>query len=259
MKSIILDSLYEEYNIKNLGYGEITDKLGDVYEDFLCAIFKDIHTVIALRKQGGLEKDIIEKFLIKSELNVKDILGISSTKDVPRRPSGGNSKTDVILNFQMADGEIKSFPISVKQTSAPRVAFAEFDVSTICREVGITDERVKSLMLKHQKDASAKYFTDQEKEELRIRLEPFAEKLLRWTITMSPIENPRGNAYPKWILKFKVTKDAKLLNWDFYNIEEYIDCIRLDKKGRPRRGGFGTGLSWTYATGSKGSKIQFKG
>ena len=31
-----------------------------------------------------------------------------------------------------------------------------------------------------------------------------------------------------------------------------------DKNGKIRSGGFGTGLSWTYASGSGGRKIQFK-
>lgn len=262
MESIILKKLYKQYDIENLKYGAKTDKLGDVYEDYLCILFQDLSSVKNFLETESLEKDVIFGVLNRIQLNILDIESISSTRKVPSRPSGGNSKTDVILTVKFKDNTINSYTFSVKQSAAPKVAFAEFDVETICNEVGITDPHVKELMLKHQNDASAKNFTPQEKQELRVGLAPYAERLLRWTITMSPDEDIIGLAYPKWIIKFKLSKEdagSELLGWKLFNIEEYIDHIRLTKKGTVKPGGFGTGLSWTYATGSKGKKIQFKG
>lgn len=260
MISRLLPSLYETYNIANLGYGVKTDRLGDVFEDFVCEIFKSFSDVLSLVKDDCLEKEIITEFFSKTQINPEKVNSIRATRDVPRRQSGGNPKTDVIVSLNLVDGGTVHVPISIKQTAARQVAFAEYSVETICKEVGITDFRLKELMEKHQRDASAINFSVQEKEELRFLLQPYAEKLIRWTITMSADENPIGNEYPKWILKFRLTNNtSEIISWDFYNIEEYIDHIRLDLRGNPRRGGFGTGLSWTYATGSKGEKIQFKG
>ncbi len=53
--------------------------------------------------------------------------------------------------------------------------------------------------------------------------------------------------------------DFEMKSYKIYTIEEYIESIILDKRGNIKLGEFGTGLSWTYATGSGGYKIQFKG
>ncbi|MDE6723131.1 MAG: MspI family type II restriction endonuclease, partial [Eubacterium sp.] len=189
---------------------------------------------------------------------------------IPHRQTHGLSKTDVIIAVAYNNGCEKKIALSCKQSYVPKMAFAEFDVNTICREVGITDERLKTLMLKHQTDKSAKYFTTEEKAELRKLLEPIREYFVRWVITGSPEKNPSDIVYPTVIVKFKLKKpanrfDIKVNNGDLsltsfgaVTVEDYIHSIIYDKKGNVKNGGFGTGLAWTYATGSGGFKIQFK-
>lgn len=64
---------------------------------------------------------------------------------------------------------------------------------------------------------------------------------------------------PTMIIKFDINKSNNTLkSYKVYNIEDYIDEIMYDKHGNIKKGGFGTGLNLTYATGSKGKKIQFK-
>ena len=65
--------------------------------------------------------------------------------------------------------------------------------------------------------------------------------------------------YPDLLIKFSITKSNQILNINCYTIDEYVDYLTIDRYGNPKKGGFGTGLGWTYATGSKGEKIQFKG
>jgi len=257
--SELLNSLYDKYNIEFLSGGIKTDKLGDVYEEFVCHIFASKSSVLYFLSHDGIEKTIIEMIFAKFNINLDELEEISSTDKVPKRPSGGNSKTDVILILTLKNGSIHKLPLSVKQTSARKVAFAEYDVRTICSEVGITDENIINLMLKHQGDASAKNFTHNEKEMLTTLLSPYVESLVRWIVTMAPDKSMVGDAYPVGVIKFIVNKDAKLISYNVYNIQEYINYIRYKPNGQIKKGGFGTGLSWTYATGSKGTKIQFKG
>lgn len=40
MKTQLLNSLYEKYEISSYGFGAIHDKLGDVYEDYCKTILK---------------------------------------------------------------------------------------------------------------------------------------------------------------------------------------------------------------------------
>ena len=276
MKSFLLESLYKKYDIANLKFGTIHDKLGDLYEEYCVLILENKELLQSFKNENScdsIEYEIFKKILHVNLLTTDVAQGISAieaTTKIPHRTTHGQSKTDVIMRVYFDNGDIKEFPISCKQTTVPQMAFAEFDVDSICREVKITDERLKELMLKHQIDKSAKNFTAEEKKELRERLQPIAKNFVRWVVTGSPEQNPDGIVFPKSIVKFKLKKPADknniiVSNGDFellsvvtHTVEEYVDSIMLTPQGNIRAGGFGTGLSWTYATGSGGFKIQFK-
>lgn len=252
-----LKNLYEKYDIKNLSFGIVGDKLGDVYEEFIMEIFKDkkYKNNFESLDKSNLEEKIFKTILKKEGIkNTADILKIEATDKIPKRESGGNAKTDVLVKIFYKSGQVIDIPISVKQTTAPKVAFAEFDVDTILNEVGIKNKVIERLMKKHQTDASAKLFTIEEKELLKDELKPYKEKFIRWIVTMSPVKNDGDIRIPKYVIKFQLKKgNYGIANMAIYDINEYIKHISS------KRGGFGTGLSWTYATGSKGKKIQFKG
>lgn len=257
LKSEVLDQLYNEFNIDNLSFGVLQDKLGDVYEKFVVKTLENKELLATFQNskasndwQYHLFNDVMNGYnLLPNSFNQ-----IKATDPVPARMTHGLSKTDVIMTID----DNRKYSISVKQSTAKKVAFAEFDVDTIVREVGITDKELIRLLTKHQVDASAKNFTQEEKETLTEKLKPIARKFVRWVITGSP-EISDDIRIPTMIIKFDINKaDNKLKSYRVYNIEDYIDSIMLDNKGNIKKGGFGTGLSWTYATGSKGRKIQFK-
>lgn len=273
MKSEILDKLYEKYDIANLAFGKIHDKLGDVYEEFCIIILQDVDNLNKAKnntEDNSLEFKVFKAILGIYNINNFDLIEkITATNIVPHRETKGLSKTDIIATIHYIDKSEQKLAISCKQSTVPKVAFAEFDVETICREIGISDEMLKFLLLKHQSDASAKNFTPNEKNELKNKLAPIARDFVRWVITGCIEEHPTNIVYPTSIIKFQLKKpknryDISVLGDDFsfqsfkvHTIEDYIDIIMLSN-GRIKNGGFGTGLSWTYATGSKGVKIQFK-
>lgn len=274
MKTVLLDSLYDKYDIGNLEFGKIHDKLGDAYEEYCKTILntEDYLNNLKVKICVSLEEKILFDILRCSKLDdFKVIKKISATTNIPHRNTGGNSKTDIIAYIQLLDGRKITVPISCKQSTVSMVALAEFDVDTICREININDARLKELLLKHQIDCSAKNFTDDEKSEMRELIKPISRSFVRWVLTGSPEENLDDVCIPTVIIKFKLRKpvdkkkininkgDFECLSFSVYTMEEYIDSIMYTKAGKPRRGGFGTGLSWTYATGSKGTKMQFKG
>ena len=274
MNTELLNELYSKYNIANLPYGIVHDKLGDAYEEYCIRILTYKDFLMAL--QQGLNIDSVEFRIFKtlltkaSFINIPDIQEITATNQVPHRQTRGNAKTDVIATIIYHNGNEVKLPISSKQSYVQRVAVAEFDVNTICSEAKIDNERIKELMLKFQVAHSAKGLTDPEKLELRELIKPYAKQLVRWAITGSPEENPGDVIFPKLLVKFKIQKpkdrydihvtkgELQYKDFSIYTINEYIDLIMLDKNGRSRKGGFGTGLSWTYASGSGGRKIQFK-
>lgn len=255
---------YEEYNIENLSYGKIGDKLGDAYETFVVNVFNDIDYLKNFNDLDykNIDECVFKSILEKELVDINQVIKIVATDKIPRRSSGGNAKTDVLVKIHMKNGQVLDVPISVKQTTAPKVAMAEYDVDTILNETGIDNVEIERLMKKFQQDASAKNFSKEEEKILKDELakDKNKEKLLRWIFTMSPVKNNKDIRIPRYIIKFKLNKEnLQVKELGVFNIDEYIKHISTDKKGNPVKCGFGTGLSWTYATGSKGKKIQFKG
>lgn len=259
-----LSRLMDLYKISSLTHGTKEDKLGDVFEDYCVEILNSTE-LLQKFKCNTLTNDNTDEYIFKLILSkdvVEDkanITSISATRDIEHRITGGNSKTDVIADITYKNGKVAHLPISVKQTTAQKVAMAEFDVKTITSEAKITDDVVIRLMTKHQTDASAKNFTQAEKILLKEHLKPFASNLVRWVLTGTVETNSKDLRFPKIILKIDFTKQDTIKDIHVYNINEYINSVMKNAKGDIKPGGFGTGLSWTYATGSKGRKIQFKG
>lgn len=267
--SLLLANLYQKYNIHQIvNTGALTDALGDVYEDFVEAIFNDLATLQSW-PVNSLEYKIADQILKYLNINISQISTISSNrKNIPPTLNGGTPKTDVYLNIVLVDSLTRLVPLNVKQSTVSKVSFAEYDVATIVNDVSITDPMLIALLEKHQVDASAKNFTPAERLYLRTNLAPHIRNLVRWCITLNAFPTYQDIRYPEYVIRFdlhhpKIKNIGALGNTfkavNVYDIEGYIDKIMLNLKGQPRSGGFGTGLSWTYATGSKGKKIQFKG
>lgn len=274
MNTSLLNTLYEKYDIANLSYGKVHDKLGDVYEEYCISIFTNKDFLSAF--QNGENIDNVEFEIFKTLLtkggvkNIHEIKEISATNVVPHRATHGNAKTDVIATILYDNGQEMKLPISSKQSYVRKVAVAEFDIDTICDEAKIDNARIRELMRKFQAAKSAKGLSNSEKVELKELLKPYAKNLVRWAITGSPEENPSNVVFPKLLVKFKISKpkdrfnihvdkgELHYLDHSIYTIDEYIDLTMYDRNGNIRNGGFGTGLSWTYASGSGGRKIQFK-
>ncbi|SFB38565.1 MspI family type II restriction endonuclease [Clostridium frigidicarnis] len=255
---------YKKYNIKALHYGEIGDKLGDAYESFVVNVFSDKKYLSMFDKldENKLDEFIFKSIIIKEKIEVSEIMKIEATNKIPKRDNGGNAKTDVWVKIYTMKGQVINIPISVKQTTVPKVAMAEYDVDTILNETGIKNFEVERLMKKHQCDASAINFSKEEKEILTRELEKDnnKDKLLRWILTMSPEKKYNDIRVPRYLIKFQLKRETlDVIETGVYDIDEYIHHITTDRRGKPAKGGFGTGLAWTYATGSKGRKIQFKG
>lgn len=257
-----LQEFFDKYNVENLAHGAKEDKMGDAIEDY-CVSILNSDEILTKYKMEHIDLNNPDEFIfchIISRIPIKknNIIKILATRDIEHRFTGGNPKTDIIIEIHLTDPKIIQVPISVKSSTVAKVAMAEFDVETIINEVGIKEPELKSLLLKHQIDASAKNFTLEQKERLFTLLQPYSRKFVRWVLAGSPIES-EDLRYPVLMIKFALTKTDEIKDIKVYTIEEYVDSVMLDKNQKLKKGGFGTGLSWTYATGSKGKKIQFKG
>lgn len=258
----LLQELLEKYNVENLAHGAKEDKMGDAIEEY-CVSILNSNIILNNFKQNKLNLDNTDEFIFyhtvkRFPVDINEIIKIHATRDIEHRFTGGNPKTDIIVEIHCSNSKVIPIPISIKSSTVAKVAMAEFDVDTIVNEVGIKEPELKSLLLKHQIDASAKNFTQEQKEKLFTLLQPYSKKFVRWVLAGSPVES-EDLRYPILMIKFALTKTNEIKNINVYSIDEYVDSVMLDKNLKLKKGGFGTGLGWTYATGSKGRKIQFKG
>lgn len=257
-----LQDLFDKYSIKDLAHGAKEDKMGDAIEDYCVSILSSDEMLINYKRKCldlNNPDDFIFYYTIKKiPVDKNRIIKIHAIRDVAHRLTGGNPKTDIIIAIHCDDSKVVQIPISVKSSTVAKVAMAEFDAQTIVDEVGIKEPELKSLLLKHQIDASAKNFTLEQKQKLSTLLKPYARRFVHWVLAGSA-EESEDLRYPVLMIKFALTKTDEIKDINIYSIDEYIDSVMLDKNQNIKKGGFGTGLSWTYATGSKGKKIQFKG
>lgn len=256
--------LYIKKNVIDEKKGKIGDKLGDAFEEYCENLFSSIELLNCYNGTSCLteEYNMFDFYIFQILLNLTSVFpnqinNINATREIPTLSTGGNPKTDLLITVNEGDDE-KKVPVSIKQTTSDKVSIAEFSVDTIINEVGIENPDVISLMKKHQTDSSAKKFSDQEKSTLKTELNVYRENLVRWALTGSK-EKTGDIRNPDYLIRFnlyKYTKDTIsdicVKSVEIFSMDDYVNKTLQSKAG------FGTGLQWTYATGSKGNKIQFK-
>lgn len=263
MRTELLTNLYSEFEIDNLPleqHGKTSDRLGKLYERYVLEIFKNFKLMIFYSDPDlyPQEARIVHDILEALGIHLEDISDVSSSNEgLGRTIAGGLPKTDAYIEIHLYDGTKKTVPLNIKHSSKNKVSVAEYDVETICSGVGIPDGELKELIRKHQNEQSAKYFTPEEKQRLIDLLDPYKESFVRWCITLSAKKSEGNLLHPDLIIRFKVV-NREYEGVSIRNIDDYVNERLKEGEGK-RRPGFGTGLSWTYASGSKAKKMQFKG
>jgi len=262
MRTELLSKLYDDFGIDQLPHaqhGITSDRLGKLYEKYILDIFKDIESLTKYSTDVyPQEKDISSQLLNALNFDLSEILNVSSSDaDLGRTIAGGSPKTDATITFTFNDQSSRLVPLNIKHSSKKKVSIAEYDVDTICTGVGIPDGELKELIRKHQNDQSAKLFTPIQKQRLTELLEPYRERFIRWCVTLSAEKSEGNILHPDLLIRFKVV-DREYVDVTIKNIDDYVND-RIAEGSKARKPGFGTGLNWTYASGSKAKKMQFKG
>ena len=190
--------------------------------------------------------DLFRRKGIKKVFKAENVL-------VPTRDNGSQAKTDrcVLVN------DVHYIKVSVKQSGSSQVAAAEISVDTINKEAfgGKMKEDYLQCMLMFQEvgnqtllasSGKIKSFKEDLKEDY-----DFRGRLLRYVLSGSSSENSDDIRVADYIVEYAVDANGTAKSKSVKTVAEKLDLII-------GKGTFGTGLSWTYATGTKGEKIQFK-
>lgn len=184
--------------------------------------------------------------------------GVSSVRTcaevtVPTRDNGSLAKTDKCV---LVNGETFIRP-SIKQSRAEKVAVAELSVETINEEafgnkmppgllrgMNMFQETGNMSLLKETGHLATFKETISNNPEL-------VQALAYYLLSGSPLKSSDDNRVANYIVEYSVDTDGNPLYCSVKTIAEKVKDIS-------GKGTFKSGFSWTYASGTRGSKIQLK-
>lgn len=250
----------EKEALKDLSEGQYKDKRGKLYEERVASTLKYDEN---LKKWKGLLKDrwevgiFYEQFkLIITSLGFKpeDISSISATTDIPKLPSGGEPKTDVLMTVFKTDGTEEKFTISCKSTNKTSVTLAQFKAEDIAEAVLPGDEELKSLLCHLQESCAPtefrKDYGEGEYNRLTEILSANCEQLSMWAMG----GYGTAGATSDQLADYMLTYDDETGEYSFHSIKEYYKAMQE----KNIKGQFGTVFTYTYSSGEKGKNLQLK-
>ena len=197
----------------------------------------------------GFFYDIFEKMLEQIDLVKSQVVSVNATNDIPKLPSGGKAKTDLLLTVDTYDGELV-FTYSCKKSSSDWVSVHEYNAAQFVDVLNISDGELENALNDFQSKGSIEKMDPNAREVISKRLHYYNTSLNEWVLGGV---GGAGDPETQWARKI-ITYDDRNSNITIEDIEDYI--IKATKDGAP--GNFGTMFRWTYPSGGLGKRIQLK-
>ncbi len=176
---------------------------------------------------------------------------IVATSEIPKLPSGGSPKTDVLLEITKPDGTKEDYTFSCKRSSADRVSVHEYTADAFSKVLNPNDTQLKELLNEFQDAGGIRSMEQGRAEELERRLSSYKTKLSQWVLAGIGGE---GDPKIQWASHI-ITVNENTNSYSIRTIADYIkECEERDVGGQ-----LGTPFQWTYPSGGKGQRIQLKG
>ena len=233
--------------------GQAHAKLGLHFEEKLVASLNDGENLEKWKNKSStsvgylysLYCDVL-KFL---SINPAEVMSIYATSDIPKLPSGGSPKTDVLVKIRLISGE-KIYTFSCKRSSAECVSVHEYTAESFSKVLNPEDMELKRLLQKFQDVGGVRAMGEVQAKELEERLVVYKKALCKWVLGGIGGE---GESTVQWASHI-ITMDELSNTYNIATIDEYIQ--EFDKRGI--KGQFGTPFRWTYPSKGQGKRIQLK-
>ena len=175
---------------------------------------------------------------------------VYATSDIPKLPSGGSPKTDVLVELNMSDGSKVDYTFSCKRSSANRVSVHEYTADAFSKVLNPDDNELKDLLFEFQSVGGVRSMEAAHAEDLEKRLSAYGTKLAKWVLGGIGGE---GDPRIQWASHI-ITLNENTNTYSIKSVEEYIsDCNQQGISGQ-----LGTLFQWTYPSGGLGKRIQLK-
>lgn len=229
-------------------------KLGLGFEDKLAGVLDDKQNFEKWKYNATtstgylypLYLDVLKILGLKKE----EVIALKATSDIPKLPSGGQPKTDVLLYAETEQG-IRNYTFSCKRSNSSWVSVHEYTADAFARVLNPDDTHLKELLYEFQQAGGSKAMGVQKSEEFEECIKKYSDVLSRWVIGGAGGEGDRNTQWAEYIITFNENQNT----YSIHTVEGYIEeCKRQDVKGQ-----FGTLFKWTYPSKGKGKRIQLKG
>ncbi len=252
---IFFDDAYHRIEHKAaslMNAGSAKAKLGLHFEDKLVACLKNRENLERLKNHSSLEvgylyslyKDVVSALNINSQ----DILSVDATSNIPKLPSGGSPKTDVLVIIETINGKV-DFAISCKRSSADSVTVHEYTADAFASVLNPADKELRDLLIDFQTVGGVRSMESVKAEQLRQKLSGYNDKLCKWVLAGIGGE---GKPHLQWA-DYIIVVDDRTNQYSIQTIDGYISMLKKEATGQ-----LGTPFSWTYPSGGKGKRIQLK-
>ena len=245
---------------------EIENKDGSYFgirgNDFEHTVVNELISKINLNKfqekssSGSNLFDIVMRKLCNDhKISLHSLINIEAKNSITKLRSGGNAKTDVLVQLNTKDGNV-SETLSLKSTSQNSVSCHDYKAEDFIRVLQIEGSKLSEYILLFQEYGShsglqkalPNGYSINEFENL---LEPYKLKLIEWALMgkhdHQNLTDPNLQV-SRYIL---INKNGKL---KFLDYQSYIGELYSNNKKLV----YGLPLSWTYPSKQRGKRIQLK-
>lgn len=256
VSQIEISDMIEEYALKDRSLGQKKDIEGNNFEQQVSSILSCKENLRKWKTNSpvieGVHYSFFKEMVECFELDPKTTVNISATSDktiIKRLPSGGNPKTDVIVEVTDTSDAVTYFTISCKRSSSSKVSVHQYTADAFADVLDKNDEQLRSLLRGFQAAGSMKGFGKEKCQQLQEKLEPYIKKLSFWVLG-----GIGGDGTPIQCANYILTYDNSDNTIRMHSLEDYYNL--LVEKGK--KGNFGTPFSWTYPSKHRGKSIQLK-
>lgn len=247
-------SIVERYALELLGNkGKALAKRGNNFESWVTEILNSTENFLKWKNNDSIKTgfvyDIFIRLVENMDLKKQDVVGINATNDVPRLPSGGKAKTDILVTVDTFDGEY-TFTYSCKKSGSDWVSAHEYSADQFVDALGIEEPDLVLALNDFQTVGTIEKLQKPSYEALSRRLSAYNEKLNKWVLGGI---GGQGDPETQWAHNI-ITYNENTSSFRIESIEDYVES--LERKGMT--GNFGTLFRWTYPSGGLGKRIQLK-
>jgi hypothetical protein len=223
----------------NFQSGQLNSNAGYKYE-------VDLGSQLGNLQNWKKPSPLIQEILLAENLIPSLITAVSSSTVIKRLSSRGPAKTDLVVTISTQNGNVKKICFSCKQSKAKQVSFHEHSADDFISVLKLNDKTAENLIRQHQKDGNKENIRGRKREYLTEKLSnPIIKKILAEWVILG--KHHLGTKQDDQIVDYVICND-RLKTFGQYE-------SKLNKS----KAIFGTGFSWTHASGSRGKKIQLKG